>query len=134
MAALGTGAQAIAAYATSAPPWQALAIGAASVTWLLRLLGLAQAGNTGRPAVAATVCTFMTVTVGLLYLNGGYDGTHLYPALWIFSVVGIVGLYGSWLLTGLTMGEPPRVSRRLQPVRGRSHDAEDSQAVLARAA
>ena len=104
MAALGTGAQAIAAYATSAPPWQALAIGAASVTWLLRLLGLAQAGNTGRPAVGATVCTFMTVTVGLLYLNGGYDGTHLYPALWIFSVVGIVGLYGSWLLTGLTMG------------------------------
>ena len=28
------------------------------------------------------------------------------------------------------LSEPPRVSRRLQPVKGRSHDAEDSQAVL----
>jgi len=53
--------------------------------------------------IGVAVCTFVTVAVGLLYLNGGYDGSHLYPALWIFSLVGIVGLYGSWLLTGLTI-------------------------------
>ena len=37
---------------------------------------------------------------------------------------------GSRMLRSMLV-EPPRVSRRLQPVRGRGHDAEDSEAVFA---
>ncbi|MGI4939869.1 MAG: diguanylate cyclase domain-containing protein, partial [Janthinobacterium lividum] len=103
LAALGTGAQVVAGYATAAPLWQVLAINAASVLWLLVMLRLIWAGKPGRAVVGASVCMYLTVCLGLLHLNGGYDGTHLYPALWIYSVIGIVGLYGSWLLTVATM-------------------------------
>ena len=99
MAALGMGAQVVAGYATSAPPWHVFAINAASMFWLLVTFRLTWPGKPGAAVVGATVCTYLTVCLGLLYLNGGYDGTHLYPALWVYSVVGIVGLYGSWLLT-----------------------------------
>ena len=40
LAALGTGAQVVAGCATAAPPWQMLAINAASVFWLLVTLRL----------------------------------------------------------------------------------------------
>ncbi len=99
IAALGTGAQVIAGCATAAPLWQVLAINTASAFWLLVTLRLTRAGKPGRAVVGASVCTYLTVCLGLLHLNGGYDGTHLYPALWAYSVIGIVGLYGSWLLT-----------------------------------
>ena len=103
LAALGTGAQVVAGHATAAPLWQVLAINAASAFWLLATLRLTWAGKPGRAVVGASVCMYLTVCLGVLHLNGGYDGTHLYPALWIYSVIGIVGLYGSWLLTVVTM-------------------------------
>ena len=99
MAALGMVAQAIAGYATAAPLWQVLAINAVSAFWLVVMLRFTRAGTLGPASIGATVGTYLTVTVGLLRLNHGWDGSHLYPALWIYSVIGIVGLYGSWLLT-----------------------------------
>ena len=102
IAALGMGAQVVAGYSNAAPMWQVLAINAASVFWLLVMLRLTWAGKPGPAVAGATVCTYLTVCLGVLYLNGGYDGTHLYPVLWIYSVIGIVGLYGSWLLTIMT--------------------------------
>ena len=103
LAALGTGAQVVAGYATGTAWWQVLAINAASVFSLLVTFRLTRVGKPGRAVVGASVCMYLTVCLGVLHLNGGYDGTHLYPALWIYSVIGIVGLYGSWLLTVATM-------------------------------
>jgi diguanylate cyclase (GGDEF)-like protein/PAS domain S-box-containing protein len=103
MAALGIIAQFIAGYATAAPWWQMLAISAASVTGGLVMLWLAQAGRPGPVSFGVAIGTFLTTTAGLLYLNHGWDGSHLYPALWIYSVIGIVGLYGSWSQTVVAM-------------------------------
>ena len=98
MAALGAAAQPIAGYATSAPLWQVLAINAASVFWLVMMQRQIQTGKKWSRSVGIIVCTYLTVSLGLMHLNGGYDGSHLYPLLWMFSLIGIAGLYGSWLL------------------------------------
>ena len=41
---------------------------------------------------------------GLFYLNGGWDGSHLYPLLWAFTLITGLGLYGSWPFTVLIIG------------------------------
>ncbi len=40
---------------------------------------------------------------GLEALNGGWNGSHLYPLVWVFSVNASVGLYGSWRFTAMVM-------------------------------
>jgi len=40
----------------------------------------------------------------LFCLNGGWDGSHLYPLLWTFTLISGVGLYGSWTFTVLVIG------------------------------
>jgi len=51
-------------------------------------------------AIAAGLST----AEGLFYLNAGWDGSHLYPLLWAFTLISGVGLYGSWPLTVLAIG------------------------------
>ena len=46
----------------------------------------------------------LSTACGLFYLNGGWDGSHLYPLLWAFSIVSGVGMYGSWSLVWIFMG------------------------------
>ena len=95
MAAVGVAAQIIVGYSGSLPFWQPLAINITSGGWLVIVLWLARMRNVGLAATCATVGTFATVSLGLLYLNGGLDGSHLYPVLWVYSLTGIVGMYGS---------------------------------------
>ena len=104
MACLGTLAQVVAGLSLSAPPLRMVAVTGVSSAGLLVMAAMARTGQTGARSIGATICTYVTVTVGLLYINGGYDGSHLYPALWVFSLVGVVGMYGSWLLTTLAVG------------------------------
>ena len=45
----------------------------------------------------------LVTACGLFFLNGGWDGSHLYPLLWAFSIISGVGMYGSWALTAIFM-------------------------------
>ncbi len=99
MAAIGVAAQMIVGYQGGLPFWQPLAINVASMVWLSLIVWLARMRKVGVAATGATAGTFATVSLGLLYLNGGLDGSQLYPVLWIYSLIGIVGMYGSQLLT-----------------------------------
>ncbi len=102
MAALGTAAQVVAGASLGSPPGQMLAINGVALLSLVALFTVVRRQVAGAAVPVLLVFTFLNVTLGLIYLNGGYDGSHLYPALWVFSLVGIAGMYGSWLLTLLT--------------------------------
>lgn len=51
-----------------------------------------------------TAAAGLSTAQGLFYLNGGWDGTHLYPLLWAFTLISSLGLYGSWPFTILAIG------------------------------
>lgn len=99
MACLGLAAQLAAGYLGAAPLSHVISINAISASCLLLLAVLARKKNTGVMLSNATAGTLIIIAVGLLYLDGGYRGSHFYPELWIFSLAGIVGMFGARLLT-----------------------------------
>lgn len=101
---LGVAAQVAAGSMGGAPTWEILAISGVSAGWLLALTLLRRAGWARPMGSVVSAGAFVTVGLGLLHLDHGQGGWHLSPVLWSFCLVGIVGFYGSWPKTALTVG------------------------------
>jgi methyl-accepting chemotaxis protein len=99
---IGVIAQVVAARTTGTPVWQMLAINAASICCIV-LSRWSQGHLLPLWFMALSTLSGCVTGVGLQYLNGGWDGTHLYPLLWVYALVSAVGLYGSWPFTVTVM-------------------------------
>jgi diguanylate cyclase (GGDEF)-like protein len=102
MALLGAVAQPVAGLMSGAPLWKILAVflGSAACVAVNAFAQVARGYRNLR--TAGVVGTYLAVAIGLVYLNGGLFNTALDPLLWVFSFLGLVGLYGSNMLTALS--------------------------------
>ena len=102
LCAIGVAAQGLAAAMTGASLLVTLGIMSICSSCLI-LIALAQNRFPSTLFMALLIVVGFSTGQGLFYLNKGWDGSHLYPLLWGFSIVSFVGLYGRWPLTILAM-------------------------------
>lgn len=105
MGAIGLAGEVLAGATCSLPLWQILAVLLASAASFAVVVVLNRIPHKLVLGFAASAVTMTLVSLGLIYLSGGYDGSIVQPALWCYALAGLVGLQGSLVLTGFAIAE-----------------------------